>query len=163
MTIRKRAAARGVLSGLVIALFVSCGESSSPASPSGTDTPTGTGSAQSVVVVFAPVSATYNATMQGQSYTAAGGFPLELRPGTYEINGSFRGAALGIGFTNARFGAGGVQSGSVRALSGPEPTVEACRVLYFYSPAAQNGAAAVQQTFRLQFTVTASVGSACQL
>lgn len=102
--------------------------------------------------MFTPVTGTYSAQFQGQTYTAAGSFEFKLAPGTYTVTGSFTGTALGIGFVALD---GGVQSGSLKSLSGPAPDVESCSVIYF--------ATGLQaRTFQLQFMVTKNTGSVCQ-
>lgn len=136
---------------LTIAL-ANCGGDggSAPTTPDG-----GGGSTVSVLVVLTPVGGTYTATLNNQTYTAAGGFSVSLRPGTHEIAGSFRGDGFGVGF--ASIGGGGAESGSLRSLSGPSPQVTACTAIYF-----NTGTTATLREFRLQFRVTTNVGSACQ-
>jgi hypothetical protein len=134
---------------LVVTLgLAACGGgSSSPISP-------GT-SGVTVLVVFTPAAGTYMATINNQTFTAAGGFTLTLPAGTHEISGSFRAAAFGIGFGSV--GGGGAETSSLRSLVGPSPSVSACQALYF-----NENTPTVNREFRLQFRVTASVGSACQ-
>lgn len=142
------------VSGLVLGLalcaaLVSCGGDGANGSPTG---PPGSG-AVTVLVVFTPVGGTYSATINNQTFTAAGGFSSALQPGTHEINGSFRAGGFGVGFGS--IGGGGAESGSLRSLAGPSPQANACNVLY-------GGTGSTQQNFRVQFRVTANAGSACQ-
>jgi hypothetical protein len=111
--------------------------------------------------VLVPAQSTFSATFNGETYTAAGAFPIRVGPGTYQISGSFRGVGMGVAFANTALGSGGgVQSGSVRSLAGPDAMVEACRVIYV--PGAPASAASTEYTFRVQFTMTTNVGSTCQ-
>lgn len=137
---------------IVLLSAASCGGSSSPASPTETSS-----SAQSILVVFTPVGGTYTAQLNNQTYTAAGGFIVDLPVGMYQISGSFQGSGFGVGFAAVAIGAGGVQSGSLRSLSGPSPQVSPCTITYF-----NIDTPSVPRSFQLQFQVTASVGSACQ-
>ena len=135
---------------LASTILAGCGGDGSPTSPGGNNSAN-----VSVIVVFTPVAATYSAVLNNQTYTAAGGFTIALRPGTHEITGSFRGQAFGVGFGS--IGGGGAESGSLRSIAGPSPQVTACSALYF-----NETTPTVQREFRLQFRVTGSVGSACQ-
>ncbi|MBI3491558.1 MAG: hypothetical protein HY047_07250 [Acidobacteria bacterium] len=108
-----------------------------------------------LIVAFTSVGGTYTASLNGQTYTASGGFTVNLPIGTQQISGSFTGTGFGVGFTT--IGGGGVQSGSLRSISGPSPQVSSCQILYFNLDTPN-----VQRTFQLQFQVTSNVGSACQ-
>jgi hypothetical protein len=127
-----------------------CGGGGAPTSPSSAGT-------FGTLVVFAPVGGTYTATLNNQTFTASGGFTVNLSPNsTYQITGSFVGGGLGIGFST--LGSGGVLSGSVRNISGPpSPDVSPCQVLYY-----NLDTPSVRRTFSVQIQTTSSVGSTCQ-
>lgn len=105
--------------------------------------------------MFTSVGGSYTAQLNGQTYTASGGFTVNLPVGTQEITGSFVGQGFGIGFS--RIGGTGAESGSLRSLAGPAPDVSACQILYlnFDTPN-------TRRSFRMQFRVTSNANSACQ-
>lgn len=124
---------------LALGLLVGCGGDS-------------TGPATSFVIVFLPFSGSYTATLNNQSYTATGVFEVSLPTGVHEVTGSFTGD-LAVGF--GTLDSGGVESSSLRSLAGPNPQVSSCSVMYM-------GSGSGPQPFRLEFSVTRNVGSACQ-
>jgi hypothetical protein len=128
--------------------------STSVAGPSAVTIPT-TSSRATVVVAFVTTNGTYTATLNNQTYSANGGFTVDLAPGTYQVTGSFRASYFGANFGTV--GAGGVQTGSVRSVSGPLPDARACSIIYDNS-----NTPSTQRSFQFQFVVTSSVGSACQ-
>lgn len=107
-----------------------------------------------LVTFLVPSGGTYTATLNNTTYTATGGFPLTLPPGTYEISGSFTGGVFGLGFGTTT--GAGVESGSVRNLAGGDASVGSCGVNYV---SLTNTA---MQQFRVQFRVTTNTGSVCQ-
>jgi hypothetical protein len=110
------------------------------------------------MVVFVPLGGTYTAQLNNQTYTASGGFLVNLSPGTtYQVTGSFIGQGFSVAFTSVTLGGGGVQSGSVRSVSGPSGSVSSCQVDYFNINTPNT-----QRSFQVSFTVTSTVGSACQ-
>ncbi len=129
----------------------------SAAACGGAPTSPTSGGTVGTLVVFAPVGGAYTATLNNQTFTASGGFTVNLSPNsTYQITGSFVGGALGIAFST--LGGGGVLSGSVRSISGPPgPDVSPCQVLYY-----NLDTPTVRRTFSVQFQTTSSVGSTCQ-
>ncbi len=96
------------------------------------------------------------ATLNGRTYrrSQAASFStaieVSLSPGTYTLSGTFiPGPEANDGFKVTFFslpGAGGVLSGSLRDVSGPEPHVSDCNVTYLASGGAQN--------FSLRFDVS---------
>lgn len=118
------------------------------------DTITGSsgGGTTSVLVLFFS-DGPFTAQFQNRTITAEGGFTFNLSPGTYEITGQMRTFVFGVGFSTLTAGGGGAQSGSLRSLAGPDPTVASCQMQYLtFAP---------PRDFRVQFTVTASPGAAC--
>lgn len=133
---------------LVLGAAALCGcGGSSPTSPASSAVP--------IVVYLVPVGGSYSATLQGQTYTASGGFSVSLAPGIYTITGTIQAQGLAVGFGTLGGNAGGVQSGSPRSVSGPSPLVESCKVSYFPSTVGAS-------SFSVQFTLTSSANSACQ-
>lgn len=130
----------------VVAAVLVQGCSGLPTSPSKVD----------VIVAFTSSGGTYSATLNGQTYSAEGGFPVSLSPGTHTISGSFRASIFGIGFGSA-VGGGGVLSGSPRSVTGSGAEVGSCQVSYsnFSTPG-------TTRTFSVTFQTTSSAGSACQ-
>jgi len=163
-----RAKPRFGLGILVLVFFtmVSCGGGNGSSSGGGSASPTGPTSPPSpgpsgatFRLVLSTFSSTYTATFQGQTYTASGLFNVSLAPGTYTISGTTQGQGPGtpvfiVGFALGGAG-GGVQSSSVRSLSGPVSQTLPCSVAY--TPATGSPA-----NFSVQFTVTSSTTSACQ-
>lgn len=145
-----------VIRGLVLTatiLSLSCGGEKTPIAPS---QPGGSGISTSVVFDN-PAGGTYTAQLNGQTYTARGSFTVSLPQGTAIIDGTFNGPAFAVAFLRLQPTGGGVLSGSVQSLAGPRPSVGQCRVIYdnFDTPN-------TSRNFRVQFTVTANVASACQ-
>lgn len=111
-----------------------------------------------MAIAFAAVTQgdTYTATFNGQTYTAYGPFLVKLSPGTYKLSGSFVGGGIAVGFGGGvTTGSGGVRSGSVRSLSGPNADTDQCAAYYFGT------GSKARQDFEVQFEVASSVGSAC--
>jgi hypothetical protein len=124
------------------------GGGGSPVSPSPTTT-------VSFLEAFAVTGlGTYSATLNGQTYTAQGGFSIGLPPGTYELSGSYTGGTMIVGFASAPLSQGGVQSGSVQSLAGSILAVTSCGATYSEGTGTQ--------AFRLRFTVGTNPNSACQ-
>ena len=126
-----------------------CGGDGSPTSPSGSGVP--------VFLVFVSAGS-FNATLNGQTYSAQGGFNLSLAPGVYEISGTF---APGQTFSVALRAVsaptqGGVQSGSVQSLTGPLLATFPCQVSY------SSLGLAAPSSFRVRFTVVTNPNAACQ-
>jgi hypothetical protein len=141
---------RGSALLLVSVLASACGDSTTGPSSS-----TSTGGVP-ILVVFTPVGGSYTASLNNQTFTAAGGFTVPLAPGTYTITGSFVGQGFGVGFATS--GTGGVVSGSVRHLSGPtDRQVKSCDILYF-----NIDTPSTRRSFQVQFQVSSNVGTACQ-
>ena len=137
---------------LLVILASACG-SDSPSSPTSSSS-----SGIAVLVVFAPVGGTYTAQLNNQTYTATGGFTVNLSPGTtYQVTGSFVGQGFGVAFSSLTLGGGGVQSGSVRSVSGPSAQVSSCQVVYTNLDSPNT-----QRSFQVSFTITSANGSACQ-
>ncbi len=144
---------RALAALLVCLVTASCG-GESPTAPSPAPAPRAS-STTGVLVVFTPIVGTYTAQLNGQTYTASGGFTVNLPVGTHEVTGSFVGQGFGIGFS--RIGGTGVESSSIRSLTGPAPDILPCQILYlnFDTPN-------TRRNFRMQFRVTSNSNSACQ-
>ena len=148
-------------SALVVAMVTMPGCSGDGGDGSPTSPSVGGGGGNQLYVVFTPanvgsVTGTYTAQLNNQTYTAAGGFPVSLAAGTYEISGSFTGGGFGIGFT--RVLGGGAESGSLRSITGPQPdTSQPCSLLYF-----NMNTPTVRRDFRMQFRVTDSTTTSCR-
>ena len=122
-----------------------CRSARSPAAP---------GAAFDVLIVFTPVRGTFAARLNRQDYATPGAVTANLAPGTYDIDGTFLGSGLVVGF--ATIEAGGVRSGSLRSLAGPAPQVGPCSVTY---SRADTGGDPLR--FRLEFDVVPGAARAC--
>jgi len=117
------------------------------------------GSKPKLLLIFGASPGSYSATLNGQTYSADGGFQISLDSGTtYTVSGTFKTPIFVVIFSNV--GGGGALSGSVRSLSGPVSSSSAtgpCSVGYdnIATPS-------VSRTFSIQFQATASTNSACQ-
>jgi hypothetical protein len=150
--------ARHMALALAVMSCVACsGSPKSPTSPSFPvgNMPGGGSSRPQFAVGFSSSPGTFSATLAGQTYTADGSFRVFLDPGTYEISGSFSADNFVIVFFSVIASGGGVQSGSVRSLLGPNLLTTPCGLLY-------QGSRTVSQPYRFRFTVTANPNSTCQ-
>jgi hypothetical protein len=142
-----------------VLFFGACGGgSNTPTAPTASTSSTpATSTSSTRQTFFMGFSATrpFSATLAGQSYTAAGPFSISLEPGVYELAGSFSaGDNFAIAFLKPTLDGGGVQSGSLTSLSGPNLITTLCTAIYGLTTSTQN--------FRLRFTVTSNANSTCR-
>ncbi len=135
-----------VLTALVLALAAAC------SSPMATDAATAD---VAFVVVFTPVGdgSGFSATLDGQGYTTPGATSVTLAPGAHSLAGTFHGSGLTISFQT--IGEGGVQSNSVRSVSGPSPSAGACTITY------ANDTPATDRPFEIDFELDTAPANAC--
>lgn len=149
--------ARAVLV-LVCLGFIACGGGSGggPTAPTIATPPAP--AASTFLLVFGTSAGSYTATLNNQSYSATGGFPITLGPGTYTIKGSFRGQGFTVAFQAYGVAKAGVLSGSARVISGPaQRQVTQCQIMLF-----NIDTPSVSRDFEVEFRVTSDVGSSCQ-
>lgn len=148
--------ARGALL-LVCLAFSACGGGSSPTSPTASG-PSAAPTASTFLLVVAGLTGPYSATLNNQTYSATGGFPVTLPPGTYTMKGSFRGQGFTVAFQAYGVARAGVVSGSARVISGPgQRQVSQCQIMLF-----NIDTPSVSRDFEIEFRVTSDVGSSCQ-
>lgn len=131
-----------------LVLLPSCGGGGSPTGP---NAPTGI---SFLVAIAASGGGTFSATLNNQTYTAGPGFELSLPAGTYEMNGTYTGGTLLIGFATAGLTGGGVQSSSLQSLAGTVLFVQPCRAAYSEGSGTRS--------FRVRFTVGTNANNTCR-
>lgn len=131
-----------------IVLASACGGGGSPTGP---NAPTGI---PFLVAIAASGGGTFSATLNNQTYTVGPGFEVSLPTGTYEMNGTYTGGTLILGFATAGLTGGGVQSGSLQSLAGTVLFVQSCRAAY-----SEGGG---PRSFRVRFTVGTDANNACR-
>jgi len=143
----------------LIGSLSACG--SSPAAPSN---PTA-GSMVGFRLSLEPTSAavTFQATLEGRTFTTRGTTTLQLAPGTYTLTGTFKPPGLMsteglfVSFLSDTASAGGVRAGSLVKVSWPFGASVDC----FAAAHTDGTPTAAMQSFTLQFEVIGSASGAC--
>lgn len=137
---------RQVIAALLLFLVTSCG-GSAPTSPGGQ------GGVPFLVAVGVSAGGTFSVTLNNETHTAGNGFQASLPAGTYELHGTYSGGTLIIGFGTTTPAGGGVQSGSVRSVSGIVLGVQPCGIAY---------SEGIARAFRVRFTVGTNANNTCR-
>lgn len=138
---------RDVVTAIILLLVItSCG-GRSPTSPGGSS------GIPFLVAVGVSGGGTFSATLNHQTYTAGHGFQASLPSGTYEMHGTYSGGTLIVGFASTTSTGGGVQAGSVQAVSGVVLGVQPCGIAY-----SEGGA----RDFRVRFAVGTHASNTCR-
>jgi hypothetical protein len=103
---------------------------------------------------FPRTGGTFRAELEKQTYTLPGASTAKLSSGKHQITGSFSGPTFMIGFATVDE-AGGVQTGSVRAVTGPSPQVRPCAITYSNTSSPET-----RRDFQIEFTVAADKSAA---
>jgi hypothetical protein len=149
---------RTVLFGIIL-LFctsaIACGDDGNPTSPGG-DIPL------TMFVQFTPAAMSVSLNVSGQAFSAAGQYEIRLPEGVQDVSGTLTstgqtGQTLVILFQRSLNAPGGVQSGSVRSLSGPLLQTGDCAVAYTTGTTPST----TPQSFSFRFDVATGTNGVC--
>jgi hypothetical protein len=110
-----------------------------------------------VIIRFTPAAGTtLNARVGNSTFTSGGQYSVTFDDlgSAREISGTFTGTGLTIYFSTST--TAGVQSGSVKAVSGPQPSVTNCSIAFLPGTAGTH-------EFRVQFKTTGTQGLVCNV